>query len=917
MGTDWNKLIEQYLTGELNAEQVAQFEKELANNPGLLAELELHRQTQEVLRRSALRQLVKTGGKSYFRKKVLKYGVITLMVLGAISAGIYLVMNGKKAASEVDSVQIEAKTLQVMEKFLEFDNIDPQYFQFTGEDDVFLTESGVLLSATDESFMLDGKPYDGPALIQWQEAQEAADIVKAGLSTMSGDKLLETQGMFSMKAFTPGGKPLELSNTGVYVQVPVDEIKEGMKLFQGVKGKNGAIDWQNPKELERLPQAGDMREMDLYPPDYEPKLNELKWFKEKQKRDSLYLSFDDQNFQTSEEKNRGKQLFNMYCSTCHFKHKDGTGPKLYQVRNKWKNGGAKPNSIYDWVIDWSKAAEHDPYALMVSYYKPTAQPTFVNFKNKKGDIDAIFDYIDESVEGNSSNSNQLNLSSASLESPLPVTVEFAEDKAKWTFNTEETNGKTYVVARVQIEKHWHINSLYLPNGSFGYPTSFQVMPNKAYQLVGKPIEPKAIEVHDEVADEDLKYHEGTIVLKQEVKPLVKGNIPIQVKYAFQPCDATHCLAPYEGTFSLGGNSESGVNDHIPPSKVLAIWRPKFNGTILATRDFEKRMQAIHRTCDQKVLEVYTRSLSEPLWKKDERVVGMGYPEFKTFAAERIGAIKLHDKHAQNLTRFYESVTEILHNKGKREVAEALAKERKWDEKIKQVRQKNEIRKGVREQLNLHEEYDFNLKDVCKQLGKRVGFQMHGGGTIVNIDKYVWDATVARQSTTITDPETGKTAQIVYEPFSLEVQNALEYEKLFVYLFPKEMNSYQRLDTEQGHINYQLNGHMNYTGVVVGINETGVFLYELGEMEAKEYGLVNLKRVSDQEFRKKLLALNQNRVKKPMGILDEVNWLFTERTDYSVQRKRRDNEVFRNAVRPTVYPCAVCVADSTVEIAISK
>ena len=490
-----------------------------------------------------------------------------------------------------------------------------------------------------------------------------------------------------------------------------------------------------------------MNEMDLFPPDYEPKLNELKWFKEKAKRDSLYLSFDEysiaQNQSTgNQEVSKGEKLFHMYCSVCHFAHKEGTGPKLYKVREKWANGGAKQGSIYEWVINWQKAAKNDPYALEISRLKPIAQSEFPSLDGRIDDINAIFDYID---------------------------------------GTEDPN-------------------------------------------------------------------------------------------------------------------------HIPPSKVLAIWRPKFDGTILATRDFEKRMVAIHRTCNEKVFEVYTGNLSEPLWKKDARVAAMGYPEFKAFAEERVGAIQLNDKHAENLAKFYASVTEILRNKGKREVEAALAKERKWDEHVQQERRKNEIRKGIREMQNLSEEYNFNLQDVCRQLGRKVGFQMHGGGTMVNIDKYVMDVTIARKSTVITDPETGKTAKIEYEHFQVKAENASNFNKLFVYLFPKEINSYQRLDLVNGELDYALNMHMNYTGVLVGMNDQGMFIYDFGSMKPQNYGTVVLQSVSPQEFDKKMNALNKRGSGKPVSIKEEIHWLFVEQKDYQVQKKRRENEQFRNTIRPTIYPC---------------
>jgi len=90
----------------------------------------------------------------------------------------------------------------------------------------------------------------------------------------------------------------------------------------------------------------------------------------------------------------GEALFKSKCSTCHQPHKDGTGPKLFKVRDKWAAGGAKPESIYLWVANWSAAAAADPYADGVSKTKATAMSQFPDLAGKTEDINAIFDWID-------------------------------------------------------------------------------------------------------------------------------------------------------------------------------------------------------------------------------------------------------------------------------------------------------------------------------------------------------------------------------------------------------------------------------------------------------------------------------------------------------------------------------------------
>lgn len=129
-------------------------------------------------------------------------------------------------------------------------------------------------------------------------------------------------------------------------------------------------------------------------------------------------------------------------------------------------------------------------------------------------------------------------------------VEFPEDKAKWTFTIEQNGCEATVIAKVAIVEHWHINSIVLPAGAFGYPTKFQLEKSAAFQTAGSVIEPKPIQRHDEEADEDLSYHEGKIVFKQKIKILSSKDFTLKIKYGFQPCDESHCLIPYEATYSL-------------------------------------------------------------------------------------------------------------------------------------------------------------------------------------------------------------------------------------------------------------------------------------------------------------------------------------------------------------------------------
>lgn len=130
-------------------------------------------------------------------------------------------------------------------------------------------------------------------------------------------------------------------------------------------------------------------------------------------------------------------------------------------------------------------------------------------------------------------------------------IELSQDMAKWKFSVEYGKEcEATIIAEVTIAPHWHINALVLPKGTFGIATEFKLDKSPNYKLVGTVKEPKPIQKHDDIADEDLSYHEGKIVIRQKIKILSKKDFVLNGSYLFQPCDADHCLPPYDAKYTL-------------------------------------------------------------------------------------------------------------------------------------------------------------------------------------------------------------------------------------------------------------------------------------------------------------------------------------------------------------------------------
>lgn len=844
MNPEITKIIDQYLSDRLSKEDKEIFEQRLNTNNELRQEVEHQRELMQAIKRNTDRIKTHRTIKSIKTKIRLKWTIGSILGFGTIALIVWWGF-----FSGIQGISDEAR--KHMEEQKELKELDAEYFQVPNEGALLMTKSGVLLSFDSDAFLLNGKPYEGEVYAQYQEAIASDDIVLAGLSTMSGDQLLETQGMFSLKNYSTNGVPLELKkNKSVYVQVPVNEAKSGMELYQGNRKSDGSIDWIEPRPLQKKPVIADMNDLNFYPKDFEPYLDEIKWMKDKKSRDSLYLSFDCYSISEASSKTQemGKLLYESRCMTCHSINYDGTGPMLKNVRQKWAQGGAKPESIYTWVRNWEDAVYSDQYAIEVASIKPTKMNIFPDLN--KEEINAIFDYCDsqnECFEYNRRTEESRNLN------PLVPRRKLTGEELDYLYGDHRSIDVNMTLDEALMLCLWREN----PNYS-----DFEQITIRYYGEIWE--ENSYTHANMEVRNSGEVYEDAT-------DAAIEGVV--------------HC------------------NNYIQPSSVLGFWSPKMNGTNLATRDFERRMQAIHKTCNNDVLLKYTSQLEKPLSTIDQEIADMGYPEFQSFADEYVGKVDITNAHSKRIQSFYEEAVKQWKERGTQAKKKEEKRRQKWDKNTKKSREKEIERRTWREQQAYNEEYNFNLKNVKKQMGSSVGFDIkHGDAPVLNIDAQVEIATRNRQTTTIVNPITGETAEIKYNEFSVEISNSEKYGKLFAYLFPSEINSYQRITSTNGKIEYTLNDDMIYDVAVVGINDSGYHYYQKQSFKKGDLGTVKLTKINEEQFKASLKQINRRRASKSMNISNEMDWLIREKKDYTEKRKRKEDSEFRRKVAGKIFPC---------------
>lgn len=100
-----------------------------------------------------------------------------------------------------------------------------------------------------------GKPVTGKVNMVLEEYLNPSDAAFNQLSTVSNGKLLESGGMFKIKAFDANGEELVIKQgNNVQVLMPTINMKNGMSLFTAVQNANGITEWM-PTNKPILPKG--------------------------------------------------------------------------------------------------------------------------------------------------------------------------------------------------------------------------------------------------------------------------------------------------------------------------------------------------------------------------------------------------------------------------------------------------------------------------------------------------------------------------------------------------------------------------------------------------------------------------------------------------------------------------------------
>lgn len=418
------ELADQYLRGEMNASDRAAFQERMRTKPELRELVDDQRALHAGMDRLALRRAVTKAHRSYkLGKWAPGIGGAALVAVLAVGGWMLMTEGGSHGpAAEADGKNEQAQLIALPDTM----GIDLPALVLTIDptaDTTLITPNGLVLDIPKGAFVdADGRAITKPVRVTLLEAIDGLDIMKAGLSTMSGDTLLETGGMFYIDAQVDGHRVGIDPEKPLTVMVPSDKADPKMMLYEGVMTDAGIVDWRNPKPLARTLVPVDISTLDFYPPGYLAKVAELgKDPTNKAYTDSLYWSFSAEHSRYAKQKEstyekaiwntetgrvagssrsigtipgytEGAFLFASNCASCHKPYTDMTGPELIGARRRWHGKG----DIYEWVRNPSAYIKSgNVYANNLFRTWKGSVMTAHDLSNEQ--IDKVFNYVDMSI----------------------------------------------------------------------------------------------------------------------------------------------------------------------------------------------------------------------------------------------------------------------------------------------------------------------------------------------------------------------------------------------------------------------------------------------------------------------------------------------------------------------------------------
>jgi cytochrome c2 len=414
---NYTEIIAKYIAGELSETDKGTFERELNTNTDLKKEYDLQLEIVEGAKRLGLKNQVATSFKTVKTKKLITKTLIGLAITVAVIGAAVLV---KKTINKNASEVLYELNEQGNTNWSEADKkIESQVFKLNPlRDTIIETQNGIVFSIPAKAFLnKHGETPTETIDVEIKEAMAASEIMKAGLSTMSNGKLLETGGMFYVNARV-GEENLTIDKSKpLNANVPVNNNKRDMLLFKGERKADGSINWVDPKPMKKKLTTVDITKLNFYPEHFLDSLKGMGFdIKNKKLTDSIYYSFSGDchfavptsppSFDSEEEFaysfdesisdtvsniSKGENLFKRNCAVCHtMTDQKLTGPGLAGILNRVPSG----DWLKRYILNNEKMIKSgDVYANKIYNENGKAAMTVFEGTLNDGDMQQLLNYI--------------------------------------------------------------------------------------------------------------------------------------------------------------------------------------------------------------------------------------------------------------------------------------------------------------------------------------------------------------------------------------------------------------------------------------------------------------------------------------------------------------------------------------------
>ena len=285
------------------------------------------------------------------------------------------------------------------------------------------------------------------------------------------------------------------------------------------------------------------------------------------------------------------------------------------------------------------------------------------------------------------------------------------------------------------------------------------------------------------------------------------------------------------------------DQYINPSSIKAIWDKKFNNTNIATREFERRIQLIHKTCNQAILDLYIKNLDKNLYEIDLLASKIAVNEvnlkkqFIDFANLKEGKVNNKGIDFQKLQTYYLK---------RFKAAEDLAKSR-YQAEI-QLKIQYQKKKETHNQIKIEREIDVLKQEIAQNeynIKKQWGLNPEVPTTeilrkpknveyyTVSIGDFGWNnidkLTSLRETFTLTN-EKGKKATIVYTPLTIKLKEAQNYDRINAYLLSDKINSYLLFKNTNTVFKQNLNESFVNNVLIIGFKGKQLSIFEKSKIK---------------------------------------------------------------------------------------